>query len=1560
MDMTRIDTIVQFTKNSATVWSDVNVPLPLGAIAIDTVNKVIKEGDGVNLFADLPVCLDYNFSGGTSGAIAPSPANDGAIAIADNQMYAPSSTKLSEVLSSIADMVALNATQNARAAALDSASLVEAVPAGTANDTIVVCQGGKYITGTMTIGQLISDLVANASSIGTIMHIDDIEWYYDRDLTSKVINPNNIIDNTTYWCKVTGWHDTAELRTVDFGVSSTTPGVSIKNGIDMSTDSILVSIYGGTVEDRFNSVVVDNNDDIICVGYTASEGAGGGSDGLIVKFDKDLNIMARKIIGGTGMDIFQKVVVDKVGNIIIVGKTSSGASGTTDAFIVKMNQALGILAQRVYSGAGLESFNSVAIDGSNNIICVGYTDSEGSGNNDGLVVKFDTNLAILYRKVIGNTNDDVIYDVAIDSANNIYIVGSTYTGTPAREAFIAKLDSSLNVILKKAHGRDFADIFFGIVIDNSNNIYCAGTSEYIADNQNAIITKYDTSLNVVASKLCGGASGVDAFRSVIINTAGNIVCVGYEGPNNQDFGNLITIFDADLNILMSKTHGTSGLFLGGDTDSYGNMVFVGTSEDYRLGITNAMVMRTPASIISSSITGDTYNVQIADNDLTASPSTLTTTTPTLNVANSALTLATSTIAIAESGLSLMKDTFVMYRPSDPTTIIAAIYSGNESGDRFNSSIVAPNGDIYAVGQTKISSLNRALIVKFTNNLLPVARKVYQGNYEEMFNAVAINSLGYVICAGTTYLNDSGNAEALIAKYDSGLNDIITHKTYGSGGADIFNDLTITDADNIICVGSTASEGAGVTDGLIVKFDDNLAILAKKAYGGTGIDVLEAVALDPSDNVVCVGYTASEGVGTSGLIMKLGASLNIIYRKYYTSTGNTGAYFTDVAVSSANFTYVVGYVVTASGNKALAVRLDTLFNITHAKAFSNVASEFSSIYHDGANSVIVAGRTDKEGAGQYDTLIMKLTDANFTITNKKLYGSVGNDSYADVVIDTANDEIVLAGYGTVDSVGSALLSKLPITLPSGTYTHKNIPHLVISDSSISVGDDANTLNNSNLTMVDSNLTLTNSSMTLSNATGSIVRDVTIMDAISNVFEVSLSGVTAGAVQAVTFNVVTKDGINQISKNITANVSPSSILVAMYGGTGNDYFNGVAFGSDGNIYACGTTTSAGNGNQGLIVKMDSNFTILAKKVYGGSNNETFVGITIDSTGNIFCCGNTSPGSYGLNDGVVVKFNSALAIVSQVVYGGSAEDLFIGITTDSTNNVIVVGATKSEGTGLYAGLIIKYSNTLSVLYRKIYGGTGDDYFYGVAVDASNNIYVAGYTTSEGTLASALVIKYDASLNILFKKIYGEAANDYYYGVKVDSTGNVFCIGYTTNTGTQDLLIVKYDSSLNVLDAKIYGGTGNDRCDKGIAIDSNDNIIVTGVTSSEGTGAIDALILKLDNNLNLIARKVVGGSGDDYFINTTVDNADNIICVGNSNSEGAGLIDALAIKFPAAIPDGSYTGSQLVNITIKDSYSTLSDITLTAATSNLTAATSALTSAAGTLTLADVTLTLEKEIFD
>jgi hypothetical protein len=144
---------------------------------------------------------------------------------------------------------------------------------------------------------------------------------------------------------------------------------------------------------------------------------------------------------------------------------------------------------------------------------------------------------------------------------------------------------------------------------------------------------------------------------------------------------------------------------------------------------------------------------------------------------------------------------------------------------------------------------------------------------------------------------------------------------------------------------------------------------------------------------------------------------------------------------------------------------------------------------------------------------------------------------------------------------------------------------------------------------------------------------------------------------------------------------------------------------------------------------------------------------------------------------------------------------------------------------------------------GTTADDYGFGVAVDSSGNVYVTGFTgggldgnTNAGG-ADIFLVKYDSAGTKQWTRQLGTTTNDYVHGVAVDSSGNIYVTGETmggldgnTNAGNWDIFLVKYDSAGTKQWTRQLGTTTNDY-GYGPAVDSSGNVYVTGYTD----GALD-----------------------------------------------------------------------------------------------------------------------------
>jgi len=203
-----------------------------------------------------------------------------------------------------------------------------------------------------------------------------------------------------------------------------------------------IALLGGTGRDRGCAVAIDSANNIIVVGQTASDGAGG-NDVLIAKYNSAGALQWDRTLGGTGSDVGYAVAIDSANNIIVVGQTTSDGAGSDDVLIAKYNSAGALQWDRTLGGTGSDFGYAVAIDSANNIIVVGYTTSDGAGNYDLLIAKYNSAGALQWDRTLGGTGSDWGYAVAIDSADNIIVVGyTTSDGAGSNDVLIAKYNSA--------------------------------------------------------------------------------------------------------------------------------------------------------------------------------------------------------------------------------------------------------------------------------------------------------------------------------------------------------------------------------------------------------------------------------------------------------------------------------------------------------------------------------------------------------------------------------------------------------------------------------------------------------------------------------------------------------------------------------------------------------------------------------------------------------------------------------------------------------------------------------------------------------------------------------------------------------------------------------------------------------------------------------------------------------------------------------------------------------------------------------------------------------------
>lgn len=231
----------------------------------------------------------------------------------------------------------------------------------------------------------------------------------------------------------------------------------------------------------------------------------------------------------------------------------------------------------------------------------------------------------------------------------------------------------------------------------------------------------------------------------------------------------------------------------------------------------------------------------------------------------------------------------------------------------------------------------------------------------------------------------------------------------------------------------------------------------------------------------------------------------------------------------------------------------------------------------------------------------------------------------------------------------------------------------------------------------------------------------------------------------------------------------VFSTFLGGSQADNSFGLDVDASGNAYLTGSTESPdfpafanlqpgfGGLSDAFVGRFDSSGELLFLTYLGGSSRDEGRGIVAKDPGNVYVAGFTASADFptvrapqsvfggGTEDAFVAKLNlvslsAGNALPYSTYLGGSGADSARDITLDGSGNIYVTGFTDSldfplagafqtspGGNGDAFVTKLDFTSNFVVLpYSTYLGGTATDIGLGIAVDASRNAYVTGWTES------------------------------------------------------------------------------------------------------------------------------------------------------------------------------------------------------------------------------------------
>lgn len=373
-------------------------------------------------------------------------------------------------------------------------------------------------------------------------------------------------------------------------------------------------------------------------------------------------------------------------------------------------------------------------------------------------------------------------------------------------------------------------------------------------------------------------------------------------------------------------------------------------------------------------------------------------------------------------------------------------------------------------------------------------------------------------------------------------------------------------------------------------------------------------------------------------------------------------------------------------------------------------------------------------------------------------------------------------------------------------------------------------------------------------------------------------------------------------------------------GNAYITGTTFSSDyPTTPGAFQTTAVFTSSNAVVTKLSPDGGTLVYSTYlGGSGGDEGFGIAVDLSGSAYVAGRTSSADFpvtadafqtsnpsSISTSFVTKLNvDGTGLIYSTYLGGTLDTTDAnGIAVDDSGNAYVAGQTVASDfpttpgafqttlQGDVDGFVVKLNPTGSALvYGTILGASLNDVIFDVTIDTAGNAYVTGsssspdFPTTSGSFVTplgtnrAFVTKLNPTgTGLIYSALIGGNGSNTGLSIALNSARSAFITGETSSAdyplagdaiqfslfGPTDAFVTILDPTGSFLEFSTYLGGSSTDSGNGIAVDLNNQIYITGQTSSFdypttpfsfqpfNNGGVDAFITKLGEQATIFVNK-------------------------------------------------------------------------------------------------------------
>jgi uncharacterized delta-60 repeat protein len=623
--------------------------------------------------------------------------------------------------------------------------------------------------------------------------------------------------------------------------------------------------YNNGMDDRPADMKLDASENVHICGFSNN---GINDDILVLKYSSlgvDLWTGGFVFNGTSAQNEYASAMaVDANGNVYVTGKSDNDPNLTQnfDFKTLKINSSKILQWQADHNGSGNgedEAYSLVLLP-SGDVVITGKSDSDlntTTSNFDTKTICYSasTGIQTWIKSFDGSAGkDDVGNQIAIDNSGNIYVAGSSQDILSESDALAIKYSSAGVENWSKLYSGmgDNTENVNAMTLDVAGNTYLAGYTYSRNNLKDLCIIKLNPLGDTLwVKKYNGTDNGNDEANDIKVDASGNVYITGFVKDSLTDFDFITMKLNASGNVLWTSQFNNNTVN-GEDRaskleiDPTGNVYVLGYADRNPIFLVNEDIVLIKYSSLGVQQWVKQYNGigNAADTpfDLCYLPSgKIILTGSTNNTINDDIV----TIAYNSSGTQLWLQTF------------AGIGGGKDKPEEMEFDF---NENIYIAGRTSNGLNNDGILIKYNSSGTLLWSSIFDNNgWNEKGICLDISSAGTVYFSGITEDSLTGNVFIRSISSSGGINwtQIIDG---GSQLRDEVSDLKIDNNGDIVLVGrSEINDPAGINwNFLTTKFSPSGTIYWNKSYDNNlgADDEINVCEIDVNNNIHVSGKSIS--------------------------------------------------------------------------------------------------------------------------------------------------------------------------------------------------------------------------------------------------------------------------------------------------------------------------------------------------------------------------------------------------------------------------------------------------------------------------------------------------------------------------------------------------------------------------------------------------------------------------------------------------------------------------------------------------------------------------------